>query len=649
MATEPTVDQLLQERKRNAVAYEDSTAAITRTASGNQEQKLQIESGKKAFFADNPPFLTVTPVPAQPLEEEEVRTESRSERKKREAMENQYKKALSAQDKSDAAEGEAQDLRFRRAFEEISKEDNKNLQKMENTILSNKLAAINEQEKADLASVEYMKSRMKYDPNAANIDPKNSVEAQTLDIRYKAQLARAEAYHTRADQYPLGTKERAKMMEKYEEELLKADHLHREQKVAAMPAGKEKDRDADTIKRHDKFDFLKKIFRKSNKYSKADTQLEIKSDIRVGIGEDLKLVNIGRATMGGTKPMYNFVDNNHGEPQIWLYKEATNCIGMAKPEGAVVTEAASRLQKKVRGDYSIPAKCVRNEQGKVIGSIQKKITPAQTNVNLFKWQANPDNSLPAETVSDLMKEHILDWTLCNFDTKGENFLMQEGGHIISFDKEASFNHLLDKDAQKISYTYKPHSNDTIYNTMFKGFINGDVKLDFFAAEEAIDKISAINDADFLKMFEETLEVKYGSDSAQRKAAEAALLNRKRNLKEDVRRFYTDLINERIEVIKDNNSPEALQETNYLYMLLTQNTEQVHNDDKENMFSFRSENRYLKNRDMLNEALRTATDPKMIEHYQSDLKNLEYVMMNDVIYAMKHPYVPRNPDDISGPL
>ncbi len=559
MATNPSFDQLLQEKSRNMKAYTDSVQALSRSGLRRREMTEKIESGRKAFFADNPPFLTVNPVSAQPLKEGEVRTESRSERKKREAMENQYKKALIAQDFSDSLESNTRQLRYQLAFEKINEKENDDLQEMEDAILKGKLEAIKEKEKADLASVEYMKARMKYDPNAANIDPKNSVEAQILDIRYKAQLELAEAYHTRADQCPLGTVEREKLMKKYEEELLKADHLHREQKVAALPEGAQKKRDAATIKRHDRFDFLKKFFRKPTALSKVDSYIIIPASQELGIEEELRLVNVGRATMGGTKPMYTFydmsdiVENKPSGRQEWLFKEATNCVGMAKPEGAVVTYEASKLQHLLREDYYIPAFCVR-EGTEVIGSMQKKIDPIQGGVDLFKWQANPDNSLPANTTNDLMREHTVDWLICNFDTKGENFLAQAEGHIIAYDKEAAFNHLLDDEAQTMSYSYKPHSNDTIYNTMFRSFAKGEIDLDLNANLPLIQQMEQMNANSpnaFVRMFKATLDTKYGKEGEKRITAATLLKARLDRLRDEYRAFYTRLVRERIDNISSD--------------------------------------------------------------------------------------------------
>ncbi|MBU5435501.1 hypothetical protein [Pseudoflavonifractor sp. MSJ-37] len=385
---------------------------------------------------------------------------------------------------------------------------------------------------------------------AVNGDPAQSPELLRAKIAWGAQAERAKAYHDMAALLKMGSKARVKALKEAEEELLKADRLRKEYKVACMPEGKEKEREAATIVRHGRYDQLKSIFRTPTEYSREESEITIKSEN----GQELRLINEGRATMGGTKAMYRFRDlDRNGElgGQSWLFKEATNCIGMAKPEGAVVTEEASRLQQELRGALSIPAYCIRDEKGKVIGSIQKELKKVEGGTDLFKWQAQKDLAVDApeqETLNDLMSEHTLDWVLCNFDTKGENFINQAGGHVVSFDKEASLNKLFDPEAQAMSYTYKPHANDTIYNTMFKAYVEGKVRLDLNANFKTIQYIEEKQEQDpdyFVKMFKNTLDTKYGTKGEDRDKAEQLLRERFQDLRETYRAFYTQLIDGRM--------------------------------------------------------------------------------------------------------
>ena len=500
----------------------------------------------------------------------EPREQSRLEKKKRRDVEKQYRKAESARWALIETEGSAALKESRRTrASQTSPVGHKN----EQAVLDKQLEFIRAQENADLTAVELLLRQQSDGVAEKPADPASSAEAMVCKIEWGAQAARYEAYHRMATAMEVGSKERMKAMKSAEEAKMKANVLRQKYKVACMPQGAERTRESNTIDRHEGYDVLKGIFRKPSVYSREDADLTI---VRTAEHE-LRLLNIGRATMGGTKAMYEFSElHDHASAndvrQIWLYKEATNCIGMAKPEGAIVTAEASRLQKQLRGQLSIPAYCVQVD-GKVVGSVQKKLQPAAGGVDLFRWQAQEDLSVNAPgtvTMHDLMNEHTLDWVLCNFDTKGENFINQDGGHIISFDKEASFNKLLDDGSHAMSYTYKPHSNDTIYNTMFRAYANGTIDLDLYANEESIHSIESKDAQEYAEMFRATLDAKYKKGSKNRNRAEALLKDRFRTLRETYRTFYTALIRERLEHFQ-GDSEEHRQERDRLNAYLRDGT------------------------------------------------------------------------------
>ena len=193
-----------------------------------------------------------------------------------------------------------------------------------------------------------------------------------------------------------------------------------------------------------------------------------------------ELINVGRAFMGGTKPMYIFEDRQ--SPVIrdgriagykqYLFKEAVNCVGFYKPEGALVTEAAAKLQDILCGRYSIPAFSATDSQGRVLGSFQERIDVMQEGrVDLFAWQANPKDNLTDQMKSEILREHALDWLLCNFDTKGENFLHRTTDISLHLIKRRLSAGLKDAGAAKMSTDYCPHANDTLYNTFFQSSPN----------------------------------------------------------------------------------------------------------------------------------------------------------------------------------
>lgn len=512
---------------------------------GVQANQIRNDNMQTPFFLAEVPYLHGDPE-AVPVENQ-VRQESDSEKKKRQAMQKQYRKADAAVNEAVTKESIGDAIRIRRTRAE-GNDDNpvlmKGEYKTEKEVLDRWLTAIDETEKADILAVELKELQT---------GNKNKDEVKRAKVRYEAQQGRIRAYHRMAEQMPLDSKERRALLKQAEKATVKGKEYKKRLDAAEMPEGKEKTRALKTIKRHRRYDILKGIFRSETVYSREDAELPLQHG-----EQQLNLLNKGRATLGGTKAMYEFEDMQDQGNQ-WLFKEATNCVGIHKPEGAIVTQQASVLQQRLRGELSIPAYCLRDEKtGKVCGSIQKRIGSVDGGVDLFKWQAKQPaerEALPENTKADLMQEHTLDWMLCNFDTKGENFMNQENGHIISYDKEASFNTLLQDGSQHMSYTYKPHSNDTIYNTIFQSYVKGEIDLDLNANMETIQRVEQMGPDAFVEMFRETLNEKYFWSRSRRKA-ENRLRERVTNLRKEYCIFYTRLIQERIAAIGDRDPQEV---------------------------------------------------------------------------------------------
>ena len=469
--------------------------------------------------------------PAPPLQ----RRESRSERKKREQLENARQKAAEQRAEVERQETGLAERRAALAAQQVMPEEQLRAEK---ALLEARLKAVALEEEAGLKEVE------------------GGTPIQEMEVRHRAQVERARLAGEYARSLPLGSVRRKKAMAVKEKQELKANKLRRKLKVARMPEGEEKKREEATLTRHGHYDRLKKIFRKDNPLSHEDAAWTLPTGKTI--------VNVGRAFFGGTKPMYIFEDRSSPilrDGQVvgykqYLFKEATNCIGMAKPEGALVTEAAAALQQEICGPYSIPAYAAIQD-GKVLGSFQEKIETIgeEQRVDLFAWQTDPQDNIPADMKKEILREHTLDWLLCNFDTKGENFLHRTDGHLCSFDKEASFYKLMDPEAQHMSTEYKPHANDTLYNTLFTQFAQGNVTLDLSASLEQITKVESMYREEYLGLFSRMLEEKYGPagpKNTARAAVEEAIWQRKNHLREEYRAFYTDLIRRRRQALGDDS-------------------------------------------------------------------------------------------------
>lgn len=237
---------------------------------------------------------------------------------------------------------------------------------------------------------------------------------------------------------------------------------------------------------------------------------------------------------------------------------------------AAATEAGAKLQKIICGDKYIPAAAYKDKNGRLIGSIQEyiptlsKTAPVQSpttgilKVDLFKWQDNPDSeSLPTSVTNQILREHVLDWLLCNFDTKGENFLQREDYNLISIDKEAAFKKIFSKESEHMDYNYKPHNNDTIYNVIFKQFVRGKLELEFRSIKEVVDQLDQMSDDEYMAIFQDYIQKRWDLSPLKTKdKLRAKILARKKNLKIEYMNFFGKLINERMENAGKPEFPDA---------------------------------------------------------------------------------------------
>ncbi|MCR4655138.1 MAG: hypothetical protein K5770_02745 [Lachnospiraceae bacterium] len=371
--------------------------------------------------------------------------------------------------------------------------------------------------------------------------------AKEREIQAAAYERTADIYDELVKQFPKEQPDKKKLLYRAKEQAQIEQHrLLKLNSIESIQNDAERERELNTYKRHRRMEACMSVIYQPSK-------LAIEGAVYDHGG--MHLVNTGRAFLGGTKPMYYFEDRN--DPirdeagtitgyKKYLYKEAVDCIGRKKPERALVTEAASKLQRIVCGDYAIDAFAAADENGEVMGSFQVMIEQKDENerVNLFKWQASPDNSLSDAIKGEILREHTLDWLLCNFDTKGENFLhRKEDGHLSSFDKEASFSFINAEGAQHMSLTYRPHSNDTLYNTVFREYVNGNMELDFGPVLERAEQIRRIPDAEYMAIFEPMLRAKCRNEQSYNETR-AKILVRKNNLVNEYQRFIQELRSQR---------------------------------------------------------------------------------------------------------
>jgi len=249
----------------------------------------------------------------------------------------------------------------------------------------------------------------------------------------------------------------------------------------------------------------------------------------------------GHANMGGTGEMIAYKD---ASGQAWLFKPAQSKSGTPEPFRAYVQEAGYKVQAIVNPDTAVPVG-VGTLDGK-FGAFQKKIDTLENATDYKAWQYG-SAQLPAGAAAQFQREHVTDWLLGNFDSHGGNFVTSSTGEIIGIDKEQAFKYIGKDAAKSMSYAFHPNKGygetEPIYNTMYRRFAKGEIDLNLQDTLTYIKRVEAVSDNEYREIFRSYAEALHGKGPEAEKLLDA-IVERKANLRETYRQFYSDLLTER---------------------------------------------------------------------------------------------------------
>ncbi|MBR3307952.1 MAG: hypothetical protein IKI75_11965 [Lachnospiraceae bacterium] len=494
------------------------------------------------------------------------------------ALTKHQKKAIALQKKAMKMENDLLRVRTARVIGMLERGDYRmttaDYQK-ERALLNAKLEAIDAGETAalkELSSGQYMKK---------------------LEVQIAAMKERIDAEDAFSSLLPMDSKVRSSERKNKEKMVIQLRDLKQKKDLLELKeAGKNEEysRGNSTRKWHSLYEKVRSLF------GSPDESLSCEDKAYVHPDSGELMVNRGRMTFGGTKPMYLFEEKKKdGSKKEYLYKEAVTCLGAQKPARAEVTVAASRLQRALCGDNNcVKAYIARNRDGVAIGTFQEKVqTKGDPDIDLFSWQADPKEPMSQYVANQVLREHALDWLLCNFDTKGENFLQQQDGSLVSIDKEASFSHIDDKRAEHMSHTEVLHKNDTIYNVLFTRFVEGPITgdrvqdLNFDVVLKQIEIVEKMSEDEYMGNFRTMLKTQYGPETDKKgkpnkkyREVYDKILQRKTGLRHEYEVFFAKLIRERRQKIVDSRDRAALAAFDQVYV-----TGKLRQENGEELYTF----------------------------------------------------------------
>ncbi len=235
-------------------------------------------------------------------------------------------------------------------------------------------------------------------------------------------------------------------------------------------------------------------------------------------------------SLGGAHSKYFFRDANGNR---WLFKP------IAEEFRAWGDEVAYRIQREIDPN-AVEARFIRLEvKGRrLAGSIQRMKTGLK---EVSDYGGLGLDTLQAEELLQLQREHVIDWLISNHDSHVNQFLRAQDGKVYGIDKGQLFK-FFGKD--KLNLTYYPNrvhnAGEPVYNQLLRLHRNGKIQLDLGATEEFIRRAQAITDSAYKEMLRPYAERRFAGQPGALADFLNGAVKRKQTLREDFERLYSEV-------------------------------------------------------------------------------------------------------------
>ena len=239
------------------------------------------------------------------------------------------------------------------------------------------------------------------------------------------------------------------------------------------------------------------------KFHEIDMQLDKvlqgkKEFIKLSDDIDTKEVNIGNTGL-----MYQVTDKQNGEE--YYFKPAISKGGEARPYRAIIQEAAYELQKIINPENAVRCNTIYIN-GK-FGAIQEKIKIDEKQTQEFQeYFSKNSGKLSPGIIKQIMKEYLVDYCLCNYDSHCRNFVIDKNGNLRGIDKEQAFRYIKDDANQDMKFTHNYNEKygemPSIYSTIFKKIESSEIPIEVLdELKFSAIKLAQYPDSEYRKIFE----------------------------------------------------------------------------------------------------------------------------------------------------
>ena len=251
------------------------------------------------------------------------------------------------------------------------------------------------------------------------------------------------------------------------------------------------------------------------------------------LGKPGNFTHLGRADVGGahTKEFWRDRDGRK-----WLFKPTEKKGDEFIAHGE---EAAYKIARLLNPDAVQVRTLTLNGR---FGSIQ----PWRENLLAdFDFRDIAPEAMTQGEISQLQREHVLDWLIANHDAHGKQFLRGRDGSIVGIDKGQLFKYL---GADRLSTDYHPNQKhgekEPLYNTLFRAVRDGKVTVDPTETLRAIREVEKIGDEDYLSLIQPYADGRFKEDEVGKRRFLQLALDRKQHLRRDFETFFADVLKQR---------------------------------------------------------------------------------------------------------
>lgn len=248
---------------------------------------------------------------------------------------------------------------------------------------------------------------------------------------------------------------------------------------------------------------------------------------------EIQYINCGTLYFGGTgdmflckdKPGMNYIFNP-------AYRKNTDIY---QPYRAEVQVLASELQERISPKTAV--KCEHCEIEGKKGTIQPKIELDEIKTKNISDYFLKDGKVDEKIIRQFMREYVVDFCLCNYDSTFRNFIVDVNGNLRGVDKEQCFKYIRNdnEEEQDIDFFMEKNPNEKygakppIYSKIFNDIINGNINISVLEElKDAIGELNAISNEEYMKKIETYIN-SLNIDLKQESLIYSNILSRKRNI------------------------------------------------------------------------------------------------------------------------